>query len=446
MKTSPIAFQVEGIRFLLRHHGRAILGDDMGLGKTYQIIAWLALQPELRPVVISCPATVKYVWQSQLWEHARIKSVVINGRTRSRVGGNIWIINDDILPYWVKTLLRWKPLVAIVDEAHRTQSRTSQRTKACKRLARKCPHLICATGTPIKGRPLHFWPMLNMVRPDLFRSFWKYAHRYCDPKKAYRGWDFRGASNLSELHLRVSELMLRRTKEEVMPELPRKMYTGIPVDLSNAVEYAEARDNFIQWWQKKRGAGATQRALKAVAFVRMGALMRIAGEGKVQALTDWIENWLTSTDRKLVVFTRHRIVLSLLRATFPGSAVIEGKTTEGQRAKEIKRFQTDKNCRLFFGNMRAAGEGTTLTASSAVLFAELGWTPAEHEQAEDRVLRIGQKAQNIDVYYMVGRGTIEEDILRLLDEKRTVVGQVVDGWAEDDIRAIVLRQLVQERI
>jgi SWI/SNF-related matrix-associated actin-dependent regulator 1 of chromatin subfamily A len=471
MRTPPLVFQVDGVRFLLNHEGRAVLGDDMGLGKTYQIATWLALNPDARPVIIACPATVKYVWQRQLWEHSRIKSVVINGRGRFRVNGNVWIINHDILscadkpkrskgkkskkkgktkkpnPGWWKTLIRRRPLVFVIDEAHRTQTRDSQRTMACKAIARRCRHVIAATGTPIRARPVQFFPMLNMVCPRAFPSFWQYAFRYCDPKRGFRGrgWNFNGASNLDELHQRVSAIMLRRTKEEVMKDLPRKTCTTIPVDIANRKEYESARDDFVSWWRKRRGAGVSQRALKAVAFVRMGALLRIAAEGKVPAISDWIENWLRETDQKLVVFTKHKIILALLRGTFLKAAVIEGRTPQRQREMEINRFQTDPKCRLFFGNLQAAGEGTTLHAASTVLFVELGWTPAELDQAEDRVLRIGQRAKHVDIYYMIAKDTQEEDVLELIGEKRKVVNQVVDG-VSPSVQTIVLQRLVEESV
>jgi len=448
MVTPPLPFQVRGVAFVDRHGGRALIGDDPGLGKTYQATGWMKLHPEIRPVVIVCPASVKYGWRRQLRQHGDIRSVVLSGRRPHKLIGNVWIVNYDILIYWLPFLLKQKPQLAVIDEAHRTKNRKAARTKACRILARRCRYVIGLTGTPIRNRPIEFYPILNMLRPSEYRSVIEFAFAYCDPKPGFRGrgWDFSGASNLDELHDRVSNVMIRRLKSDVLPDLPKKMRTILPVEIDNRREYEAARLNFLQWYRKTKGADATRRILPASDLVRIHTLLRLAGEGKVGVVHQWIVDWLNDTDEKLVVFTRHISVMRRLHSYFPGSAVIDGSTATSKREHEVDKFQRDHRCRVFLGNIQAAGEGITLTAASTVLFAELGWTPGEREQAEDRVLRIGQTANRIQVIYPIAKETHEERLIEQIERKRRIVSRVVDGMERLDVPTMVLTELTRSML
>jgi len=395
---------------------------------------------------------MKYVWQDELQKFAGLHSEVLQGKTPYQPAGKIWIINYEILASshlneaekrifpWVLALLRTEARTLILDECHYIKERRSQRTQACKLLSKQMQYIQALSGTPITNRPVEFFPVLNIVAPQTFPSFWEYAFRYCDPKPGFRGrgWDFRGASNIEELHKLSSQHIIRRTKEEVLPELPKKTRIVIPVEITNRREYKTAEDHFLHWLGINEGGEAVKRARKAEALVKLGKLQEIAARGKLPVIRKWIEDWLEETEEKLVVFTTHRTIISELRKAFPMSAMIDGSVSNIDREKEKRRFQEDKKCRLFFGSIKAAGVGLTLTASSTVLFIELGWTPAVHDQAEDRVLRIGQTSKKVLIYYMIGKETVEESILSLIERKRKVIGQVVDG--REILETILRRQ------
>lgn len=255
--------------------------------------------------------------------------------------------------------------------------------------------------------------------------------------------NYSGASNLEELHRRVSEVMIRRTKAQVMQDLPRKSYTTLPVEIDNWKDYQEAQESIVRWYLKNKGSAAAKRASRATAFVRLQTLLQLAALGKVPALVSWVKDWLEDTGEKLVVFTTHTAVLRAIHKRFPDAAMIDGSVRMDLRDKEVTRFQNDPRCRLFIGNLQAAGESITLHAASTVLFAELGWVPTEHDQAEDRVLRIGQKANHVDIYYMIGADTVEELVMESLDRKQKTIDRVVDGCEREDVRTIVLEKLVR---
>jgi len=429
LKTEPREFQVKGIEFLEAQKGRALLGDDMGLGKTIQVLGYLALHPELSPIIIVCPSSAKYEWQSQIENHTKnLSCEILNGRKPYPVKERISVINYDILPYWEAYLLTLKPQALILDECHYVKNQRVKRTEASRRISKVCQVIIPLSGTPIINRPSEFFPVLNMVRPAEFRSFWQYAFRYCAPKRAFRGqgWDFSGSQRPEELHRRVSPFMIRRRKEEVLKELPPKQRIPIQIDLSNRKEYLLARDEFLTWYRKEKGAEKAESAEKAEAFVRLGQLRKVVAEGKLKAAKEWIQDYLDSTDGKIVVFAYHRAIFENLVEEYKKICACGGGAGEA-RHEEVKRFQTDPKCRVFIGSIKADKEAITLTAANTVVFIEQGWTPGEHDQAEDRINRIGQQADSITAYYFLGKDSIDEYLWDLIEKKREIITKILDG-------------------
>ena len=451
LRTTPYRFQIRGVRFVEDRGGRAIIADQMGLGKTLQAIAWLALHPEARPAVVVCPSSMKWQWQRELWGHARIRSSVLSGQRplRQDMAEPVWVINYDILRFWADTINAQAPRALIVDECQRIKNPRAKRARAVAAVGKAAPHIIALSGTPIISRPIEFFPVLQLIAPGEYRSRWQFAFRYCAPKRGWqgRGWDFSGASHLEELHERVGKLMIRRMRADVLPDLPHTQRTVVPIEIDNRKEYDRAVARFIEWLAERRGADAAVRAMRAEAVVKLGALKHLAAEGKMAAAVEMIQEWLEDTDEKLVVFAIHHSIIDRLCEAFPTAAVVTGKVTGADRVKAVDRFQQDPKCRLFLGNIQAAGEGITLHAASNMLVLELGWTPAEHDQAEDRINRIGQRAAHVDVRYIVAQGTIEERVLALINSKRDTVSRVVDGRATNDTISIpdaIIGELMKE--
>lgn len=455
LRTTPRRFQVQGVRFLERRRGRALIGDDMGLGKTFQALAWLAIHPELRPAVIVCPATLKWNWRREAMRHTGLRAEVLSGRTPRPLRRDIVILNYDVLTAWLPILHAVNPTVLILDEVQKIKNRGAHRTKAAIELARQTPHVIGLSGTPITNRPAEFWPMLHIIEPKSFPTFFPYAFRYCGPRRGWRGrgWDFRGASHVEELHERVSELMIRRCKMDVLTELPPKSRVLLPLDGDNAGEYALASKQFIAWLALRRGVESAMRAAKAQAIVKMGELKRLAAQGKLTAIVDWLTDWLSATDEKIVLFTIHHDMTDAVLRRFPNALRVDGTVPGIERQQAIDRFQNDPQRRIIVGGLDSLGVGTTLTAASTVAFLELGWTPAEHDQAEDRVLRIGQTANVMEAFYFIARHTIEEDILKVLNQKRWILNQILDGReggynfrsATESVQNDVLQRLLQRQ-
>lgn len=444
LRKSLFPYQVQGVEFIEARKGRALVGDEMGLGKTCQALSWLHLHPEALPAVIVAPASLKLNWKREIEMWTDIKSVqIVEGRRPYKLKADVVIINYDVLQAWLETIIEHEPKTIIADECHYFKSNDAQRTKAVKSLAKKVDHFIALSGTPIVNRPVEMFNAINCVEPALFPSFFKYAQRYCGATNNGYGWDFNGATNTKELHDKLAEtIMIRRKKEDVLKDLPPKMKIVVPIELSNAGEYARAENDFISWMKDAFGTKAAVAAMNAEALVRIERLKQLAVEGKIDECLNWIDDFI-SNDQKLVVFTTHTNILNLIVDKFKNISVkVDGSVSGTDRQKAVDAFQTDDNIRLFIGNIKAAGVGLTLTAASSTCFIELDWTPGSHEQAEARVHRIGQEAESVSAYYLLAYGTIETEIAALLDKKQQVLSQVLDG--EDASEKALLTELLNK--
>jgi SWI/SNF-related matrix-associated actin-dependent regulator 1 of chromatin subfamily A len=435
LESALFGFQKVGVSFFATSD-RCLLADEQGLGKTVQAIAWLATQPDIKPVLVVCPATVKLVWENEIKKWVGEKSVVLSGRSSvfPYTPPRWLVINYDILADWEETLLAMKPEAIIFDESAYIKSRKTKRTRSATRMARRIPRLICLSGTPVKNRPAEIWTSLNMIDPKAWPSFWRFAERYCDAKKTPWGWTATGATHIDELYgILISKYMLRREKKDVLKDLPDKIRSVVPLPLTNQPEYDIASENFIAWLKTVTSKEKVSAALRALAFVKLEKLKQLIIEGKLAGCLDWLSDCL-ETEEKVVVFTTHKATVAALMSHCEKfhPVKIDGGTSMADRGRAIDDFQNKPEVRVLIGNLQAAGTGITLTAARVCVFVELGWSPADHLQAEDRLHRVGQK-NAVLVHYLIAPGTVEEKIVNLINKKAAVVRSVLAGDTGDDL-------------
>lgn len=434
LKLPLYPFQRQGVAFIESRNGKALIGDEMGLGKTAQALAWLQLHPEKRPAIVVCPASLKLNWAKEIriWMPSPQKVQIVSGKKNGyALIGDIIIINYDILDAWLGAITAYNPSVVIFDEIHYGKNADTIRTKAMKKLAKIAPHVIGLSGTPIVNRAIEFFNPINMIRQDLFPSYWRFAHEYTNARNNGFGWEFKGSRNADKLHKILTEtIMVRRRKEDVLPELPPKTYTVIPFEIDNRGEYQEAANDIVAWIAENEGRIPAERASRARVLVEFEKLKQLAVRGKMASAIDWISDFLES-GQKLVVFATHTETLNLLQEKFGDVSVRrDGTMNQADKQKAVDRFQNDDSVRLFLGNVKAAGVGITLTAASNVAFMELPWTPGDLVQAEDRCHRIGQ-ADNVTVWYLTALGTVDETVAAILSEKTKTLDAVLDGKDTD---------------
>ena len=223
----------------------------------------------------------------------------------------------------------------------------------------------------------------------------------------------------------------------MLPQLPPKTRSIVPVELDNAAEYRLAERDLIAWLRSQPLElgdldAKVAAALRAERLVRLNALKLLAARGKLHAALTWIHDFCSSGER-LVVFAHHREVQRALLDRFPMALHIVGADSHAARDEAVSAFQQPDSAenQLIVCSIEVAGQGLTLTRSSNVLFLELDWTPAKHDQAEDRCHRIGQ-LDAVNAYYLLAADTVDEAISVLLERKRAVIGAVTDGQPEDE--------------
>lgn len=449
MPFTPYHFQAKDVKKIERLDGRALVAWDPGLGKS-ALSLWYAVRNNLFPCVIVCPASIKWQWRGEAARFFSLRSAVLEGRKANEFTSKafpVYILNYDILKDWRGVLTNLNPKLIVLDEVHMCGNFKTARTKASKKFGRCSPHVLGLSGTPLVNRPAELWPTLNILRPDLYPNFLPYALEYCAARKGKFGWDFSGASNLDHLHAKLSSsVLIRRRKLDVLKDLPPKTRVVIPFEIDNRGEYDRARSDFLFWARDHLGDLKSSKAAKVMGLSRMAVLKRLAAKGKMGSVFEWIDNFLEGSDSKGIFFTCHvDVIWNQLHARYPKeSVVVDGSITGRNREAAFDRFRRDERVRLLFGNDRAAGVGWNGAVADTVGFVEMGWTP--QTQMEDRAWRIGQE-NPVTCYYFVGRGTIEEHLCKINQEKQKRLNEIIDGDGESvplDVFDKLLESLLRE--
>ncbi|MBY0545843.1 MAG: DEAD/DEAH box helicase [Candidatus Obscuribacterales bacterium] len=499
----PFPFQKAGILYALDRK-RVIIGDEMGLGKTIQALATLHAA-NAYPALIVTPASLKFNWaESEIPACIPGRHVVVAGKKTSpmllrmadiivtnyeqlvgtRIGPDgartSWLDESKkevVLSPLAEHLRELKLRFIAADEAHYIKDSKSARTAAFMALRQGVEYRLLLSGTPMLNKPQDFASLLKFIdRLDEFGGWWQFMIRYCGMQKGYFGYEAKTPQNELELNEKMrASCYVRRKKMDVLTEMPDKIRTPVILEIDNREEYDKAERELKEWVKdrvlrdkkflesikhldpatqkmliRERQEDKAEKAERGKMMVRIQALKIITANGKKKEVRDWIKNFLESGE-KLVYFATHQEILEYILKAFPGCARILSIDSPEMRQANVKRFQTDPACNLIVcaqgtsATNSPGGVGHTLTAASNVLTHELGWNPALHDQCEDRCHRIGQK-DTVNCWYAVGRSTIDFDILEIIEDKRKLSRQVVDGddsEVEDGILSALERKLAE---
>ena len=436
-------FQRAGVRYALERR-RTFIADEQGLGKTVQALATLESDGAF-PAVVVCPASMKLIWEreSARWLPNR-RVAVLSGRTAESWDdatdrAEIVVLNYDILEAHAERLLSLQPRALVLDESHYVKNPRARRTKVAVTLAAQLPAdalRLALTGTPVLNRPDELVAQLRVLdRLKEFGSGARLTRR------------FRAAGSDDRLHWNLrAHCYVRRTKKQVLPQLPAKRQETVPVLLSNEEDYRLAESDVIAWLQTlpldlRTMDAKVAAAARAEQLVRLNSLRQLAAEGKLASALAWVEDFMAS-DEPLVVFAEHVAIQKAVMERFPAAVHILGRDSAEQRRAAVDEFQDEDGPRLMVCSLKAASQGITLTRASNVAFLELDWTPARHDQAEDRLHRIGQESA-VTAWYLLAPDTIDETMAELLQRKRGLIDAVTDGQVRDEERMVdaVAREL-----
>ncbi|XP_036838221.1 DNA annealing helicase and endonuclease ZRANB3 [Oncorhynchus mykiss] len=442
-------FQKEGVKFALSKNGRCMITDEMGLGKTVQAISVAYVYRQEWPLLVVVPSSLKYLWIEEMerWipelNPGDINLVETKSDTLGISSSKVTVLGYGLLTTdarpLVEALTRQRFNVVVVDESHYLKSRNAARSKILVPLIQNAKRAILLTGTPALGRPEELFMQIEALYPRMFGTWSDYAKQYCNAHYRFFGnrrqWDCRGASHLEELHQRLSEIMIRRLKVQVLPQLPPKIRQRIPFDLHKDAA-KEASGSLEEWERLMRTMGSGVSATDNPFTEVMGLVTRMYKQtaiAKAGAVKDYIKMLLETEKLKFLVFAHHLTMLqACTEAVIEAKASyirIDGSVPSSERIHLVHQFQNDPETRVAVLSIQAAGQGLTFTAATHVVFAELYWNPGHVKQAEDRAHRIGQTA-SVHVHYLIAKGTFDTVMWGMLNRKETVTGSTLNGKKE----------------
>jgi SWI/SNF-related matrix-associated actin-dependent regulator 1 of chromatin subfamily A len=479
LKKTLFPFQKAGVEYIARNK-RVLVGDEMGLGKTITTIAAVKHLDGF-PAIIVVPNTLKRNWEREFNDWIDSSVLILDAADDiDKVldsAFDVLVCNYNTAVKYQRQLTSYGFSTVVADESHYLKNTKAKRTKAFKAIAKRAETVLELTGTPIVNRPNEIvsqLEILDKMEDVITGGSWKFLMRYCNGNRGRFGWDFSGSSNIEELHEKMrATCYVRRESKDVIDELPeltrsiielpisnRREYTKAETDLINYLRDFDYKENIIAKWYKDETGGAdfdalsrtekldvrkqynemkASKAESAEHLVQINALKRLVGKGKLEAVKEWVGDFLES-GQKLVLFAHHTDVIKDVAEHF-SAPYITGEIKADKRQDIIDDFQDNPNTNLIVLNLAVGSVGITLTAASSLAFIEQGWTPGEMSQAEKRIHRIGQKNHS-NIYYLLGERTIDKSIFNLIEEKRNVT-EAVNKGAVDVIDFRIMSRLIE---
>jgi len=450
----PRPYQIDAIKFAENSGIKCIIADEQGLGKTIEALCLIKLHPEkLLPLVYVCPTTVKLQVMREIHRICGpanspeyLTQVIQSGKEKAMPGFKIYIITFDMLKK--EDVFEYVPDIKtiIIDECQRIKNHLSDRAKAVQRIASKCEHIIPMSGTPIKNNAGEYFTVLNLVAPTRFPHYQTYLDRYCNAYDDFYSTKIGGLKDASRFHDMTKDIVIRRTKAEVLPDLPpldRKFF-HVELDAKLNKAYAKALEELDELiYAEDADSFKDSGAMIAV----MSKLRHITGISKIPDCVEFTTEYLLSTTRKLVIFTHHTDVADILKVKLNdylkpiGDEVLHlhSGLDANKRAQLVMDFEKNKN-RVMIASTLAAGEGLNLQFCSDAIMLERQWNPANEEQAEARFHRFGQ-LNSVTVTYLLASGTIDEYFTELVERKRAIVAQTMDNKEVQWEQASLMKEL-----
>ena len=428
------SYQKEGFNFLVtaaRYGLGGILADEMGLGKTLQMISFLLAQQGAKSLVIT-PTALIYNWKNELERFApSLKVGIIHGPKEKRYK----ILEEketyDILlttyttykndeAYYKETVFDY----CIIDEAQQIKNAKSQITQTIKGIKSKVRFAL--TGTPMENNLLELWSLMDFIMPGYLYNPLRFQNIFMtDPPQ------------VEALNKLIGPFMLRRTKEEVLEELPDKIEQKVVLTLDAYHQRAYlAMKKLIK--EKIQVDEANRAALLAYLtklrqICLVPELMVRQYKGKNAKLEYLISLLKEMPEQKVLVFSQFTTVLGEIRKRLEEENIqysyLDGQTSAKERMELVDHFNQNLEQKVFLISLKAGGTGLNLTSASTVIHFDPWWNPAVEDQASDRAHRMGQK-QVVNVIKLVAKGTIEEHVIELQESKKALINEVMSGQAQ----------------
>jgi ERCC4-related helicase len=446
IKAELFDYQKEGIRFAATRKS-VIIADEMGLGKTIQAIGAAIQKRELfgfRKVLVVCPASLKAQWKSEIEKFTDEKAVVVQGFPQEREqlyktsNATFLIVNYE-------TILRDQLAISnasfdfmILDEAQRVKNFETKTAAAVKRL--KAKHTLVITGTPIENKLIDLFSLVAVMDDQFLGPLWEFSYQHClfDAEKINK---INGYYNLQTLKEKMAHILLRRTKNEVLDQLPRVQQHEIRVGMT------ELQQDYHGAYAKGLAQIVHKKFLTPYDLKKMQILlanMRMVCDStflvddatydspKLEELKYILleELDVKNSKRKIIIFSEwvkvHKLIGKMLRENNIGFAELNGKVPVSRRGDLIRRFETSDACQVFLST-EAGGSGLNLQVADTLINFELPWNPAKKNQRIGRIDRLGQKSSHLTIFNFISNNSIEERIALGLLVKQSLFDGVLNN-------------------
>jgi SNF2 family DNA or RNA helicase len=444
LKVPLYPYQTRGALFAA-YRGRCILGDDMGLGKTVQTLAAVELlvrERGIERVLVVAPASVKYQWESEIRKFTDQPVQVIEGGNRARRSqyaepAFYRLINYELVLRDLDELNAWQPDLIVLDEAQRVKNWESKTSRAVKRLRSR--YALVLTGTPLENKLEELYTIVQYVDDRRLGPAFQFLHehRVVDGKGKLLGY-----RNLEKIREKLQPILLRRTRAEVLGQLPARTDNTVFVEMTEAQRgpYAEQQYTLARLLHKKYLTEIDRRRiLCCIANMRMLCDSTFLYDKetnvspKLDEFAELVHELAIEGPHKIVVFSQWEVMLrkaaEVLDRLGVGYSTLHGGVPGKDRRALLDRFRDDPSCRVFLST-DAGGTGLNLQAADTVINLEVPWNPAVLEQRVARVHRMGQH-RPVQAIHLVTRGTIEERVLKTLELKRSLFDGLFTGTADE---------------
>ena len=437
-------YQQDGYQWLCRMTGwgaGVCLADDMGLGKTVQTIAFLLQKQDEGPALVAAPASVVLNWRRELERFAPSLRVMVLNSVSDRQqtideakAGDVVLSTYGLFVTEAEHLLKKEWNTVCLDEAHVIKNRETKTSQAVMQL--QAHYRVILTGTPVQNHLGELWNLYQFINPGLLGSYDQFSQKYIVPIEQQ---DNKERSR--QLKRIIQPFILRRTKQEVVEELPDKTEITMPVELSQEelAVYEVIRRRAKEMLEEEAGGSPSVNTLAEITRLRQAACAPQLAEkkwaggdsSKVTMLLQLLEE-IVGGGNSVLVFSQFTSFLALVREALDKGkieyAYLDGSVPMKQRDQLVQDFQRGRQ-QVFLISLKAGGLGLNLTGANYVIHLDPWWNPAIEQQATDRAYRIGQR-QNVTVYHLIAQHTIEEKILRLHETKRNLADAMLSGTSE----------------
>jgi SNF2 family DNA or RNA helicase len=465
-------YQKDSVKFSETSNFRCLIAHEMGLGKTVISLASLKLHSkDLCPALIICKSGLKMQWFTEVvrWIGESHCPQLINTSRDVPYWDmfKVFIVSFDLLNNckWKNDVRDGKTPIKtiIIDECQQIKNTASNRTQAARDVSRGAKHIVALSGTPLKNRASEYFTILNILKPERFHEetafLSKYIFTYNDNStgRIVKGGLRPGA--VEQFREDTKDFVIRYLREDVMPQLPKvfRMYNYHELGESIQQSYLDAYDEFADAYDAADGNVGKRSGSEGEGNIlgKLAKMRHIAGQAKIKPAVEYAKEFLTNTDLKLAIFAHHQDVQTIIHSQLTEWMLKEGMKAPltylgaGQDAaskwKSQQEFCDPNGGRIMTISMLAGGEGLNLQAACGdCLMVERQWNPANEEQCEARFPRPGSKFEKVNATYLVALESIDEWFAQIIEKKRAMFAQVMDGkdvaWSETNI----MQQLADE--